>query len=121
MRLVYWFVSIGIALAAAILPAAAQTEGSAASLLPACRLYVQEEDRGQRLRLERGVCIGTIETVLLLHRPLRSFYRFCPADQITLLEAVKTVVTFAERNKELDRPLHEFAIEAFQQRWPCAN
>jgi hypothetical protein len=121
VRLVYWLVSIGIALAAATLPAAAQPEGSAASLLPACRLYVQEEVRGQQLRFERGVCIGTVETVLLLHRPLRSLYRFCPPSQITLLEAVKTVVTFAGINKELDRPLHELAIEAFQQRWPCTD
>jgi hypothetical protein len=121
VRLVYWGVSIGIALAAVTGPAAAQTEGSAASLLPACRLYVQEEDRGQRLRLERGVCIGTVETVLLLHRPLRSFYRFCPPDRITLLEAVRTVVTFAGSNKEIQRPFYEFAIEALQQRWPCAD
>ena len=121
MQPVYWLASLGIALAAAILPTGTQAQGGAASLLPACRLYVQEGVRGQQLRFERGVCVGTVETVLLLHRPLRSFYRFCPPGQITLLEAVKTVVTFAATNKELDRPLHELAIEAFQQRWPCTD
>jgi hypothetical protein len=118
---VYWLASLGIALAAAILPTGTQAEGGAASLLQACRLYVQDEVRGQRLRLERGVCIGTIETVLLLQRPLRAFYRFCPPGQLTLLEAVRTVVNFSAANKDLDRQLHEFAIEAFQQRWPCTD
>jgi hypothetical protein len=60
-----------------------------------------------------------VETVLLLHRPLRSFYRFCPPNQVTLLDGLKTVVTFADTNKDVDRPLHEFAIEAFQNKWPC--
>jgi hypothetical protein len=59
--------------------------------------------------------------VLLLQRPLRAFYRFCPPGQLTLLEAVRTVVNFSAANKDLDRQLHEFAIEAFQQRWPCAD
>jgi hypothetical protein len=31
------------------------------------------------------------------------------------------VVNFSAANKDLDRQLHEFAIEAFQQRWPCAD
>ncbi len=114
---VLWLICAAFALVAS--PAAAQTEGSAAALLPACRLYVQQAAQGQRLRLERGVCLGTVETVLLLHRPLRSFYRFCPPSQVTLLEAVRTVVTFAETNKDFDRPLHEFAIEAYQNKWPC--
>ncbi len=75
--------------------------------------------KGDRLRLERGVCLGTVETILVLHRPLRSAYRFCPPGQITLLEAVRTVVTLADKTKDYGRPFHEFAIEAFQTRWPC--
>lgn len=110
-----------LVLAAAPAPAATPQEGSAAALLPACRLYVQQGAGGQRLRLERGVCIGTVETVLVLHRPLRSSFRFCPPREVTLLDAVQTVVTFADGNKDTDRPLHEFAIEAFQTRWPCQD
>jgi hypothetical protein len=112
---------LGLALAISASPAAAQQEGNAGALLPACRLYVQQGIKGERLRLERGVCIGTVETVLLLHRPLRSAYRFCPPGQITLLEAVKTVVAFAETTKDDDRPFHEFALEAFQIKWPCKD
>ncbi len=112
---------LGLALAAAASPAASQQEGSAAALLPACRLYVQHAAQGQRLRLERGVCIGTVETVLLLHRPLRSTFRFCPPREVTLLDAMRTVAMFADINKDYDRPLYEFAIEAFQHRWPCKD
>ena len=93
MRPVPWLVGLAFIVLAA--PAAAEAPESAAVLLPACRLYVQSADQGQRLRLERGVCIGTTETVLRLHRPLRAAYRFCPPSRVTLLEAVRTVVTFA--------------------------
>ncbi len=102
-----------------VTPAAAAGPESAAYLLPACRLYVRAADQGQRLRLERGVCIGTTETVLRLHRELRAAYRFCPPDQVTLKVAVQTVVAFAGNDKDLDLPLHELAIRAFQQKWPC--
>ena len=112
---------LAAALAFAASPAVAQQEGSAGALLPACRLYVQQGVKGDRLRLERGVCLGIVETVLLLHRPLRSAYRFCPPGQMTLLEAMRTVAGFAESSKDFDRPLHEFAIEAFQTRWPCKD
>ena len=108
---------VGLTLALA-LPAAGAPE-STASLLPACRLYVQSADQGQRLRLERGVCIGTIETVLRLHRELRAAYRFCPPEQLTLKTAVETVVVFAGTRKSLDAPLYELAIQAYQQKWPC--
>ncbi|HEX2552546.1 MAG TPA: Rap1a/Tai family immunity protein [Microvirga sp.] len=100
---------------------AAPAEGSAAALLPACRLYVAQAARGDRLRLERGVCIGTVETVLLLHRPLRAAYRFCPPRQVTLLDAMRIVVAFADRDREAERSLHEVAIEAFQDKWPCQD
>jgi hypothetical protein len=87
--------------------------------MPACQLYLQSADRGQRLRLERGVCIGTVETVLRLRGELRAAYRFCPPQQITLKTAVETVVVFAATRKGLDASLHELAIQAFQQKWPC--
>lgn len=100
-------------------PVAAQAPESAAALIPACRLYLQSADKGQRLRLERGVCIGTAETVLRLHRELRAANRFCPPQQVTLKAAVETVVVFAATRKGLDASLHELAIQAFQQKWPC--
>ena len=116
MRRVTAFAVIAHALAT---PAAVAAPESAAFLLPACRVYVQSADRGERLRLERGVCLGTIETVLRLHRQLRAAYQFCPPRQVTLLTAVQTVVAFAEGRRDLDQPLHALAIEAFQQTWPC--
>ena len=119
MRCVLWPVTC--ALTALLSSAAAAAPESAALLLPACQLYLQSADQGQRLRLERGVCIGTIETVLLLHRELRAAYRFCPPDQVTLKEAVQTVAAFAGSRHNLDRPLYALAIEAFQQKWPCAS
>jgi len=88
-------------------------------LLPACQLYLRSTDSGQRLRLERGVCIGVTETVLRLHRRLRAAYDFCPPKQVTLETAVRTVVEFTRSRTDLDRPLYELAIEAFQRRWPC--
>ncbi len=119
MQRVLWLISWALA---ALLPsAAAAAPETAASLLPACRLYLQSADQGQRLRLERGVCIGTTETVLRLHRELRAAYRFCPPDQVTLEAAVQTVVAFAGSGQDLDRPLYALAIEAFQQKWPCAS
>ncbi len=42
----------------------AENGASAALLLPACRLYLQNPDRGQRLCLKRGVCIRAVETML---------------------------------------------------------
>ncbi len=117
MRALLWF--LGLALAASTSEAAPQDPASAAYLLPACRLYLQSADRGQRLRIERGVCIGTVETVLRLHRELRAAYSFCPPNQMTLETAVQTVVTFTEGRKDLDRPLFALAVEAFQQKWPC--
>ena len=65
-------------------PAPAQTGESATFLLPACQLYLRSTNSGQRLRLERGVCIGVTETVLRLHRRLRAAYDFCPPKQVTL-------------------------------------
>jgi hypothetical protein len=100
-------------------PAPAQTGESATFLLPACQLYLRSTDSGQRLRLERGVCIGVTETVLRLHRRLRAAYDFCPPKQVTLETAVRTVVEFTRSRTDLDRPLYELAIEAFQRRWPC--
>jgi hypothetical protein len=99
--------------------AVAQDPGSASYLLPACRHYLQSADQGQRLRLERGVCIGTIETVLRLHRELRAAYSFCPPDQMTLELAVRTVVEFTRGRRDLHRPLYALAVEAFQEKWPC--
>jgi Rap1a immunity proteins len=96
-----------------------QKAENATFLLPACQLYLRDAASGQRLRLERGVCIGVIETVLRIHRRLRAAYGFCPPDQVTLATAVRTVVEFARARGNLDRPLHELAIEAFQSKWPC--
>ncbi len=110
---------IGLILAALPSHAGAQDGASAAFLLPACRLYLQSADQGQRLRLERGVCIGTTETVLRLHRELRAGSSFCPPDQVTLEAAVRTVVDFTKGRRDLDRPLAGIAVEAFQQKWPC--
>jgi hypothetical protein len=98
---------------------AAQAPESAAALIPACRLYLQSADKGQRLRLERGVCIGTAETVLRLHRELRAANRFCPPQQVTLRTAIEAVVAFARPRQDLGQPLHVLAIEAFKERWPC--
>ncbi len=117
MRAVVGFLCL--ALSAAASEAAEEDPASASYLLPACRLYLQSADKGQRLRLERGVCIGTTETVLRLHRQLRAGSSFCPPDQVTLETAVQAVVAFAEGRRDLDRPLHDLAIEAFQQKWPC--
>ncbi len=108
-----------LALSAAASEAAAQDPSSTSYLLPACRLYLQSAGQGQRLRIERGVCIGTIETVLRLHRELRAGSSFCPPDQVTLEVAVRAVVAFAEGRRDLNRPLYDLAIEAFQQKWPC--
>jgi hypothetical protein len=117
MRLVVGFLCLALSATA---PAAAEKDpASAAYLLPACRLYLQVADRGERLRLERGVCIGTTETVLRLHRQLRAGSSFCPPDRVTLETAVRAVVAFAEGRSDLDRPLLELAIEGFQQKWPC--
>ena len=110
---------IGLATAVLASHAGAETGASAAFLLPACRLYLQSADQGQRLRLERGVCIGTTETVLRLYRELRAGSSFCPPDQVTLEAAVRTVVDFTKGRSDLDRPLAGIAIEAFQQKWPC--
>ena len=117
MRSAPWLV--GLALGAWASLASTQEPGSAALLLPACRVYVQSADRGERLRLERGVCLGTIETVLRLQQQLRAAYQFCLPQQVTLLTAVETVVSFADGRRDLDQPLHALAIEAFQQEWPC--
>lgn len=108
-----------LTLAGLVCEAAAQDPGSASYLLPACRLYLQSADRGQRLQIERGVCIGTTETVLRLHRELRAAYSFCPPDQVTLKVAVETVVEFTRSRKDLERSLFALAIEAFQDKWPC--
>ena len=97
----------------------AQPVENATFLLPACQLYLREAALGQRLRLEKGVCIGVIETVLRIHRRLRAAYGFCPPNQVTLATAVRTVVEFARTRGDLDLPLHELAIEAFQRKWPC--
>jgi hypothetical protein len=40
---------------------------------------------------------------------------------LTLKEAVQTVVAFVGSGQDLDRPLYALAIEAFQQKWPCAS
>src|SRR3712207_8937177 len=85
MRSILWLVGL-VVVSVCAPPAMAEDAGSAASLLPACRLYLRSADRGERLRLERGVCLGTTETVLRLHRQLRAAYQFCPPGQVTLLE-----------------------------------
>ena len=83
---------IGLVTAVLVSHAGAETGASAAFLLPACRLYLQNADQGQRLRLERDVCIGTTETVLRLHRERRAGSSVCPPDQVTLEAAVRTEV-----------------------------
>ena len=110
---------IGLVGAALASHAGAQDGASAAFPLPACRLYLQSADQGQRLRLQRGVCIGTTETVLRLYRALRAGSSFCPPDQVTLETAVRTVVDVTKGRQDLDRPLAGIAVEAFQQKWPC--
>ena len=99
-------------------PGQAQEGSSAAFLLPACRLYLQSEVRGSRLLLERGVCLGTIETVLRMHNNLSASVSFCPPPQVTLETATRVVVDFA-RSQQLQRPLMELALEAYRQKWPC--
>ena len=103
----------------AISPAGAQDGSSASFLLPACRLYLQSEIRGSRLLLERGVCLGTVETVLRLHRELSAAAPFCPPPQVTLETAVRVVAEFAQSRQDLDRPLVELALQAYRQKWPC--
>lgn len=97
----------------------AQDGGSAEFLLPACHLYLQSETRGSRQLLERGVCLGAVETVLRLHRELAPSASFCPPAQVTLEAAVRTVVEFARERQDLERPLAGLALEAFRQKWPC--
>jgi hypothetical protein len=100
-------------------PAAAQNGASAAFLLPACRLYLQSEARGSRLLLERGVCLGTVETVLRVQRNFTAAVSFCPPPQISLESAVRVVVEFAQTRSDLERPLADIALEAYRQAWPC--
>jgi hypothetical protein len=109
----------GVLLAHGAVPAAAQDGSSASFLLPACRLYLQSEVRGSRLLLERGVCLGTIETVLRMHRELSASAPFCPPGQVTLETAVRVVVDFAQARQDLERPLAELALAAYRQKWPC--
>jgi hypothetical protein len=103
----------------ATLPAEAQDGSSASFLLPACRLYLQSEVRGSRLLLERGVCVGTVETVLRLHREFSAAASFCPPPQVTLETAVRVVTDYAQPHLDLERPFVELALEAYRQRWPC--
>jgi hypothetical protein len=103
----------------ATLPAEAQDGSSASFLLPACRLYLQSEVRGSRLLLERGVCVGTVETVLRLHRKFSAATSFCPPPQVTLETAVRVVTDYAQPHLDLERPFVELALEAYRQRWPC--
>src|SRR5215204_1029158 len=100
-------------------PAAAQDGSTASFLLPACRLYLQSEVRGTRLLLERGVCLGTVETVLRVQRNFTAAVSFCPPPQISLETAVRLVVEFAQTRPDLERPLAEIALEAYRQAWPC--
>jgi Rap1a immunity proteins len=99
--------------------AGAQDGASAGFLLPACRLYLQSEARGSRLLLERGVCLGTVETVLRIHRELSASVSFCPPPRVTLDTAVRVVVEFVQSRDNLERPLAELALEAYRQKWPC--
>jgi hypothetical protein len=109
----------GVILIALASAGAAATPDSAATLLPACRQYLESDDQDQRLRLERGFCDGTAGTVLRLHRELRAAYRFCPPQQVNLKAAIEVLVGFADQRKDLRVPLHALALEAFQERWPC--
>ena len=110
---------LGVLLANGASPAAAQDGTSAGFLLPACRLYLQSEVRGSRLLLERGVCLGTVETVLRLHGELSGSAAFCPPPRLTLEAAVRVVVDFAQPRQDLERPLAELALAAYRQKWPC--
>jgi hypothetical protein len=94
-------------------PGQAQEGASAVFLLPACRLYLQSEVRGSRLLLERGVCLGTIETVLRLHRNLSVSESFLPPPQVTLETATRVVVDFARSRQQLQRPLMDCNARTF--------
>lgn len=111
-----WFMALLVVGASS---ARAQDGSRASFLLPACRLYLQTELRGSRLLLEKGACLGTIETVLRLHRDLSASASFCPPPQLTLETAVRVVVDFAQPGQDLERPLVELALEAYRQKWPC--
>ena len=110
---------LAVLLANSASPAAAHDGTSAGFLLPACRLYLQSEVRGSRLLLERGACLGTVETVLRLHGELSASAAFCPPPRVTLEAAVRVVVDFAQSRQDLERPLAELALAAYRQKWPC--
>ena len=117
MRPLLWLAGLLLIQSASL--ARAQDGASAAFLLPACRLYLQSEIRGSRLLLERGVCLGTLETVLRLHGKLSASSSFCPPPRVTLESAVRVVVNFARSRQDLDGPLMDLALEAYRREWPC--
>jgi hypothetical protein len=63
--------------------------------------------------------LGTVETVLRMHRELSASAAFCPPGQVTLEAAVRVVVDFAQSRQDLERPLAELALAAYRQKWPC--
>jgi hypothetical protein len=109
-----------VALLALEPPAIAQELPNASTaewIMPGCRGLVGTGDAND---LRRGICAGSIGTLLFLGDALPDDYRVCRPRGAVLDDAVRIVVTHIERQP---RRLHEnfngLAMEALSAAWPC--
>jgi hypothetical protein len=92
--------------------------------LPACEKFVIDPSM-RNLSLtegaEVGVCTGVVGTLWGVRDFLIDKYRFCPPENVTVLDATKVLIAFhTSRSKrpQLDDVRLE-ALLAFKSKWPC--
>lgn len=67
-----------------------------------------------------GSCEGMVETTMVFASHLPADTRSCPPAQGSIMEGVKTLLRYLDRNPDrASEPAITLAIEAFRDAWPC--
>ena len=97
-------------------------------ILPGCKVEVAMSDHSLKPEVEyalaAGVCIGTIETIMMLYATASNAgpTAICIPDNATTQQLIKVAIRYMDaRPQRLNESFALLAIEAFRAVWPCSD
>jgi hypothetical protein len=112
-----------VALMAATLsiPAGAEDDlGSGTFMLPACKGFATRQVSKEPSQFTQGICVGTVDTLLVAGHYFASERRFCAPESVTVGQAIRVAVEYLDAHPELlHRKFKELATISFHAAWPC--
>lgn len=86
-----------------------------------CRAFIDRQkphDAGAAFK--EGVCAGVVGTVMRLAPGMNATFRFCPAREATLEQAIPVLVEYIDAHPAmLKYDIRDVASLAFRRMWPC--